>query len=62
MRSKAPYQKTDPPREWARKRILKLEEEVAGLKIALDEQSELIKALIDKPARVEIRDTTCYTS
>lgn len=48
MRSKRPYQKTDPPREWARKKILDLEEAVAALKTRADEQGEVVKALLDQ--------------
>lgn len=47
-----PYKETDPPREWARKKILDLEDTVAALKTRLDEQGEVIKALkAQRPSR-----------
>ena len=53
-----PYTQTEPPREWARKKILDLEEAVAALKTRVDEQGAIIDALkaqrpsrfLDKPA------------
>ncbi len=47
-----PYTETDPPREWARKKILDLEEAVAALKTRLDEQGAIIDALkAQRPSR-----------
>lgn len=41
-----PYQQTDPPREWARKRILNLEDKVAALTATVAEQSSILDALL----------------
>lgn len=47
-----PYTQTDSPREWARKKILDLEEAVAALKTRLDEQGVIIEALkAQRPSR-----------
>jgi len=47
-----PYAETDSPREWARKKILDLEDTVAALKTRLDEQGAIIDALkAQRPSR-----------
>jgi len=47
-----PYTETDSPREWARKKILDLEEAVAALKTRVDEQGAIIDALkAQRPSR-----------
>ena len=54
-----PYTETDSPREWARKKILDLEEVVAGLKTRLDEQGAIIEALkAQRPSRFLERSAT----
>lgn len=53
-----PYTETDPPREWARKKILDLEEAVAALKTRVDEQGVIIEALkAQRPSRFLPRDS-----
>lgn len=52
MKHKRPYTETDSPREWARKKLLDLEETVAALKTRLDEQGAIIDALkAQRPSR-----------
>jgi len=59
MKRTRPYTETDSPREWARKKILDLEEAVAALKTRLDEQGEIIEALkAQRPSRFLERPET----
>ena len=46
MTRKRPYTKTDSPREWARKKILDLEEKVTALTTKVAEQSSILEALL----------------
>jgi len=59
MKNKRTYADTDSPREWARKKILDLEETVAALKTRLDEQGVIIEALkAQRPSRFLERPVT----
>lgn len=59
MTRKRSYTETDSPREWARKKILDLEEAVAALKTRVDEQGAIIDALkAQRPSRFLERAAT----
>lgn len=59
MKNTRPYTETDSPREWARKKILDLEDAVAALKTRLDEQGAIIEALkAPRPSRFLERPLT----
>lgn len=47
MTRKRPYTKTDSPHEWARKKILDLEEKVTALTTKVAEQSSILEAILE---------------
>ncbi len=57
-RSTAPYQTNLAPREWARRRILRLEEEVAALREAYQEQGRVLQAVLDGLVK-GLKDNSC---